>query len=112
MSHLNKISFQITLEIFVKEAKISKRAPVLLVVDGATAHHLRSKEIPEGLKILKLPPYSPDLQPVERILKIVNQSISNRCNSNWDVMVERISERCTWMMEHGVDLVRRVTSFY
>ena len=86
--------------------------PVLLVGDGATSHNLRPKEIPEGLDILKLPPYSPDLQPVERIWKIVNQSISNRCNVNWDVMVERISERCKWMMEEGVDLVRRVTSFY
>jgi transposase len=91
----------------VKEAKISKRAPVLLVVVGATAHNLRSKEIPEGLEILKLPPYSPDLQPIERIWKIVNQNISNRCNANWDVMVERILERCKWMMEYGVDLVRR-----
>ena len=112
MSHLNKISFRKTLDLFVKEAKVSKRAPVLLVVDGATAHNLRSEEIPEGLEILKLPPYSPDLQPVERIWKIVNQSISNRCNAKFDVMVERISERCKWMMEYGVDLVRRVTSFY
>ena len=94
-----------TLELFAKEARISKRAPVLLVVDGATAHNLRSEEIPEGLEILKLPPYSPDLQPVERIWKIVNQSISNRCNVKWDVMVDRISERCKWMMEYGADLV-------
>ena len=112
MSHLNKISFRKTLELFAKEARISKKAPVLLVVDGATAHNFRSEEIPEGLEVLKLPPYSPDLQPAERIWKIVNQSISNRCNVKWDVMVDRISERCKWMMEYGTDLVRRVTSFY
>ena len=78
----------------------------------ATAHHLRPEEIPEGLEILKLPLYRPDLQPVERIWKIVNKSISNRCNAKWDVMVERMSERRKWMMEYGVDLIRRVTSFY
>ena len=112
MSHLNKISFKATLDLFVKEANISKEHPVLLVVDGATAHNIHSENQPEGLELFTLPPYSPDLQPVERIWKLVNQSISNRCNPDWEVMVERISEQCKWMMNEGKDMVRRLTSFH
>jgi hypothetical protein len=39
----------------------------LLVLDGAPAHVAQALVVPENVILLRLPPYSPELNPVERI---------------------------------------------
>jgi transposase len=41
--------------------------PILLVMDGASWHKSRSLNLPENVEIVYLPPYSPELNPVERL---------------------------------------------
>ena len=40
---------------------------VLLVLDQAGWHVAKALEIPENITLLHLPPYSPELNPVERV---------------------------------------------
>ena len=40
---------------------------ILLVMDGASWHKSRSLNLPENVEIVHLPPYSPELNPVERL---------------------------------------------
>ena len=39
----------------------------LLVLDNGRFHHAKSLEVPENVVLLFLPPYSPELNPIERL---------------------------------------------
>ena len=54
-------------------ATIPEKVHVLLVWDGAGWHTANSLVIPKNMTILKLPPYSPELNPVERLWRHLRQ---------------------------------------
>jgi transposase len=51
---------------------------VRLITDGAAAHRSTRLKIAEQLTIEHLPPYSPELNPVERLFKELRQPLKNR----------------------------------
>ena len=51
---------------------------VALVWDNAPAHKGAMKEIPKGVKVIWLRPYSPDLNPVERLFEEMRKKVANR----------------------------------
>lgn len=51
---------------------------VALVVDGAGSHRSHALVVPEGLHLLTLPPYSPELQPAERLWPLTNEPLVNK----------------------------------
>jgi transposase len=65
---LNKVFDQ-----FAKDVGISEEKKVLLVEDNAGWHSSKKVEIPSGIIIDYLPPYSPELQPAERLWKLVDE---------------------------------------
>jgi transposase-like protein len=51
-------------------ASVSKRHPdefVIMVIDGAPSHRSGQLIIPKNMALVKLPPYSPELNPVEHL---------------------------------------------
>jgi transposase len=42
----------------------------ILILDNGAFHHAKRLNIPNNIEILFLPPYSPELNPAERILRI------------------------------------------
>jgi transposase len=48
---------------------------VALIMDGAGWHKSKDLCIPENIKIIYLPPYSPELNPVERLWKYIKDNI-------------------------------------
>ena len=40
---------------------------IVMVLDGAGWHKSKALKIPQNMKLLPLPPYSPELNPVENI---------------------------------------------
>lgn len=56
------------MQVFLDE--ISARYPgdrMIMVLDGAGWHRNESLTIPDNIRLLRLPPYSPELNPVEHI---------------------------------------------
>jgi transposase len=51
---------------------------IILVVDGAGSHRSQEVEVPEGVHLLPLPPYSPELQPVEKVWPLTNEPLVNK----------------------------------
>lgn len=51
---------------------------IVLVVDGAGSHRSHEVVVPEGLHLIALPPYSPELQPAERLWPLTNEPLVNR----------------------------------
>lgn len=54
---------------------------ILLVLDQAGWHGSQEIEPIEGLMLLPLPAYSPELQPVERIWPLLDEPLANRAFS-------------------------------
>lgn len=65
---------------FINEFKrfIGKSEFVRLITDGAAAHRSRKLKIADSIQIEHLPPYSPELNPVERLFKELRQPLKNR----------------------------------
>ena len=69
-----------------------------LVWDNAKAHKSAAKRLPDGMSVIPLPPYSPELNPVERFFQELRRKIANRIFSSLqeleDALVEAAKEYC------------------
>ena len=60
-------------------------AHVVLVLDGAGWHKAKELVVPANVTLLCLPPYSPKLNPVERVWKFLREHyLSNRVYKDYD----------------------------
>jgi len=58
----------LTMNVFLRQ--IAKRHAdefVVMVLDGAPSHRSQKLEIPQNMVLVRLPPYSPELNPAERL---------------------------------------------
>jgi transposase len=79
----------------------------VIIWDGAGFHHRDGEEeIPTNVRLIQLPAYSPELNPVEKLWDIVKDGICNRFHENLDALEEEITERLRPYWED----VRRVKS--
>jgi DDE superfamily endonuclease len=73
---------------------------VVLVVDRAGWHTSAQVEVPEGLVLVYLPPYSPELQPAERLWELADAPLANRVVADLDELETLAAERCRQLHEH------------
>jgi len=68
------------MNIFLEQmAEYLGKKKAVLVMDQAAWHKGEMLIIPENIKIIHLPPYSPELNPVEMLLQYIkNQTIKNK----------------------------------
>ena len=65
---VSKEFFEAFLETFAREAEAGLSRIILLVLDNAGWHGPANLKIPDGVRLIYLPPYSPELQPAETLL--------------------------------------------
>jgi len=69
---------------FISDA-VDDQTHVVLVLDRAGWHVAKALEVPENITLLHLPPYSPELNPVERVWAYVKSHyMSNRIYIDYD----------------------------
>lgn len=73
---------------------------VIVVLDGAGWHKAKAVEMPDGVHFAFLPPYSPELQPAERLWSLSDEPLVNRCFGSLKDLVSALKPRCD-------DLTRR-----
>jgi transposase len=66
----------------------------VLVLDNAGWHGEAGLNIPEGIRLVFLPPYTPELQPAETLWALVDEPIVNKHVVTSDELDEIIGERC------------------
>lgn len=81
--------------------QISERDPLamhVIIQDGAGFHHRDgSAKIPENIRLINLPPYSPELNPVEKFWDIIKDRI---CNRPWDSIDELMDATTVVLKDH------------
>lgn len=64
----------------------------VVIYDGAGFHHRdRAPALPDNVRIVSLPPYSPELNPVEKLWDIVRDGICNRVFRSLEELQEAIA---------------------
>jgi len=79
---------------FARDAGIDETHRVVLVWDGAGAHTSTDLLVPDGIDLVPLPPYSPELQPAERLWPLVDEAVANRSFADLDALEAVLVERC------------------
>jgi transposase len=83
---------------------------IILVLDGAGWHVSKDLEVPEGVELMFLPPYSPQIQPAERLWPLTNEPIVNEYFETLDELDEVLAERCR-ILADDQDQIRAHTLF-
>lgn len=83
----------LVLERFATEVDAGPHRHIVLVLDGAGWHTSKTLVIPEGIHLVFLPPYSPELQPAEKLFPLVNEALANRLFKSIDELVEVLCVR-------------------
>jgi putative transposase len=66
---------------------------ILLVADGAAWHKSKGLEVPKNIEIFPLPPYTPEMNPIEQIWKeIRKRGFMNEIFQTLDKVVDRLCE--------------------
>jgi len=84
---------------------------VWVVLDRAGWHVSPKVEVPEGVRLIFLPPYSPELQPAERVWPLVNEAVANRYLPTLREMMAVVEKRCLYL-QGDPELLRRHTLFH
>jgi transposase len=79
---------------------------MVLIMDGAGWHKSKELSIPDNIKIIYLPPYSPELNPVERLwLYIKNNILANKLYETIDVLESTL---CSFIQQLPNQLVKTI----
>lgn len=82
------------LETFFRELGEAYRGHHLVIVlDNAPSHRSKSITLPENLTLLKLPSYSPELNPVERWFLEFRQNLSNKTFESVALLQQALTQK-------------------
>jgi transposase len=81
------------------------------VLDNAGWHTEPGLAVPEGIRLVYLPSYTPELQPAEHLWPLVDEPIVNRNFETLGALDAVLAERCR-TLEQDRDLVAANTNFH
>ncbi len=103
--------FSIALAHFARAVGAGPSKQVLLVLDRAGWHSSPQLVLPQGIQLLFLPPYSPELQPCERLWPLTNEGLANRSFRTLDELETAQAERCA-VLQNQPDVIGSATHFH
>lgn len=107
---VDKGLFEDTLALFAREAGAGRDRIIILVLDGA-GWHTTPLAIPEGIRLVFLPPYTPELQPAETLWVHVDEPLVNRHFDTIEDLDALVADRCVTLATNR-DLIRSQAGFH
>lgn len=86
--------FNLVLQSFATTVGVGQNKLILLVLDRAGWHMSKKVEWPEGLIFEPLPPYSPELQPAERLWSLADEPLVNKNFETLEALETVLAQRC------------------
>ncbi len=91
---VSKAFFEALLALFAREAGAAMDRIIILLIDGAGWHTEPGLEVPDGIRLVYLPPYSPQLQPAECLWSVLDEPIANKYFKTIEELDAVVAERC------------------
>jgi transposase len=104
-------AMSVALAAFAHDEGIDANHRAVLVVDQAGWHISDELVLPEGVHLVFLPSYSPELQPAERLWPLIDEPVANRAFPDLDKLEAVLVERCR-TLEADRDRLQAHTRFH
>lgn len=91
---VNTRAFALALATFARDEGIDATHRAVVLLDQAGWHVSHDLRVPDGIDLVWLPSYSPELQPAERLWSLVDEPIVNHVFPNLDALETVLVERC------------------
>jgi len=108
---VSKPFFAALLECFAREAQAGVDRTIVLVIDNAGWHGEAGLSVPDGVRLVFLPPYTPELQPAETLWALVDEPIVNKHVETIDELDAIIGERCAALANER-DIIKSRAGFH
>ena len=99
------------LALFAREAGAGRERTIVLAIDNAGWHTEPGLAVPDGIRLVYLPPYSPELQPAECLWPALGEPLANRHFATLAEVDAAVARRCL-ALDADPDLVRGRTGFH
>ena len=81
------------MNVYLKELSRKIKEDVVLIMDGAGWHKSKNLIVPKNIQIVLLPPYCPELNPVEGLWRYIkNHAINNRLFKTLENLEDEVCE--------------------
>jgi transposase len=94
---------------FARDVDPQQKDIHILLMDGAGSH--RDVQLPDNVIRFPMLPYTPELQPAERLWPGLREAMANESFSTLDQLEGRLIERCQNMLSNPED-VQAITRFH
>jgi len=101
----------VVLKTFAAEEGVGEEKIILLVQDRAGWHRSEKVEVPQGIINEFLPPYSPELQPAERLWLMVDEPLVNQHIGSIKELEELLSKRSCVLPEMREE-IKAITNYH
>ncbi len=91
---INKPFFAELLKAFARETGAGRERIIILALDNAGWHGPQNLPVPEGVRLVYQPSYSPELQPAEHLWPLVDEPLVNRYFDTIDDLDAVVAQRC------------------
>jgi transposase len=103
--------FEAALAAFAEAVGAGPQRRIVLVLDRAGWHSSRHLHVPEGVHLVWLPPYSPELQLAERLRPLTNEPLANRSFADLAELEAVQAQRCL-ALQAQPERIRAATLFH
>jgi len=101
----------LVLKTFAEEVGASEQKIILLVQDRAGWHTSQKVQMPTGIIGELLPPYSPELQPAERLWSLVDEPLVNEHFESIDELENVLATRCC-VLQEMTNEIKNLTNYH
>jgi transposase len=108
---VSKRFFEALLKTFAREAGAGRCRTIVLVLDNAGWHGEAGLKVPEGIRLLFLPPYSPELQPAETLWALVDEPIVNKHINTIEDLDAIVASQCVTLASQP-QIIKSRTGFH
>jgi transposase len=110
-SGINTAVMSVALEYFAAAVGAGPTKRIALVLDRAGFHVSPQVRVPEGIHLIFLPPYSPELQPAEHLWHFCDEPLVNEHFATIDDLEDALAAQCDGLQRQP-DVIRSATNFH
>jgi transposase len=111
LPQVTTIAYSQALQEFASWVGCGEHKQIILVEDNAGWHTSHKVVVPKGIVRERLPPYSPELQPAERLWPLSNEALVNQHFADLETLSAAQAERCRTIQQQR-EQIRSRTNFH
>jgi transposase len=108
---IDKRFFAELLKAFARETGAGRERIIILALDNAGWHGPQNLPVPEGVRLVFQPAYSPELQPAEHLWPLVDEPLVNRYFETIEDLDTAVAQRCC-VLQQDQQTIASSTNFH